>query len=254
MSRVVLFACLMTVALDVPSSRAADDRFETDVFTSGASGYHTYRIPSLLVTPKGALLAICEGRKAGASDAGDIDLVERRGTDGGRTWGEQEVLYEEGGDRRVAIGNPCPVVDRSTGTIWLTFCRDNTDVFVTESTDDGRTWAKPRVITDTVKKPAWGWYATGPGVGIQLRGGPHPGRPLVPCDHGEVIDGRRVTSSHVIYSDDHGRSWKLGGTVDRHTDECQVVELSGGELLINMRNYWGRDGGRPDRGGLRRRP
>jgi sialidase-1 len=251
MSRVVILALVMRVALAASSSRAADGRFEADVFTSGTGGYHTYRIPSLLITPKGALLAICEGRKAGASDDGDIDLVMRRSTDGGRTWGEQEVLYEEGGIRPVTIGNPCPVVDRSTGTIYLTFCRDNTDVFVTESTDDGPTWAAPRAITGAVKKPTWGWYATGPGVGIQTRGGPRPGRLVVPCDHGEVIDGRRVMSSHVIYSDDHGRSWHLGGTVDRHTDECQVVELSGGELLINMRNYWGRDGGRPDRGGMR---
>ena len=57
--------------------------------------------------------------------------------------------------------------------------------------------------------------------------------------------------SHVFFSDDHGTTWSLGGTVDRHTDECQVVELADGELLINMRNYWGRDGGRPDRGGMR---
>jgi sialidase-1 len=102
-----------------------------------------------------------------------------------------------------------------------------------------------------VKKPTWGWYATGPGVGVQMRGGPHPGRLVVPCDHDEEIAGRRVKFSHVIFSDDHGRSWHLGGTVDLHTDECQVVEPSGGELLINMRNYWGRDGGRPERGGMR---
>jgi sialidase-1 len=221
------------------------------VFTSGTGGYHTYRIPSLLVTPKGTLLAFCEGRKTSASDDGDIDLLLRRSSDGGRTWGDLELVHEEGGTRPVTIGNPCPVVDRSTGTIWLAFCRNNTDVFVTSTTDDGRTWAAPRAITESVKEPTWGWYATGPGVGIQMKGGPHPGRLVIPCDHGETVAGRRVMSSHVIYSDDHGRSWRLGGTVDRHTDECQVVELPGGELLINMRNYWGRDGGRPERGNMR---
>jgi sialidase-1 len=229
----------------------ASDRFSIDVFASGANGYHTFRIPALLATPSGSLLAFCEGRKTSASDAGDIDLVLRRSRDGGRTWGALELVYEEGGARPVTIGNPCPVMDRATGTIWLNFCRDNTDVLVTSSTDDGRTWAAPRVITKTVKKPAWGWYATGPGVGIQMKGGPHPGRLVIPCDHGEVIDGRRMMFSHVFFSDDHGRSWRLGGTVDRHTDECQVVELVGGALLINMRNYWGRDGGRPERGGMR---
>jgi hypothetical protein len=55
----------------------------------------------------------------------------------------------------------------------------------------------------------------------------------------------------VFFSDDHGKTWSLGGTVDRHTNQCQVVELADGALLINMRNYWGRDGGRPDRSGRR---
>lgn len=251
MFRAALIAWLLASVAGPSTSQAVDDRISTDVFTSGTGGYHTYRIPSLLVTPKGTLLAFCEGRKTSASDDGDIDLLLRRSSDGGRTWGDAELVHEEGGTRPVTIGNPCPVVDRSTGTIWLAFCRNNTDVFVTSSTDDGRTWAAPRAITEAVKEPTWGWYATGPGVGIQMKGGPHPGRLVIPCDHGETVAGSRVMSSHVIYSDDHGRSWRLGGTVDRHTDECQVVELPGGELLINMRNYWGRDGGRPERGNMR---
>lgn len=236
---------------DDGGSWAADVRFATDVFTSGEGGYQTYRIPSLLVSPKGALLAFCEGRKTGASDDGDIDLVMRRSDDGGRSWGPTSLVYEEGGSARVTIGNPCPVVDARTGTIWLTFCRNNDDVLVTSSRDDGRTWAAPRTITQEVKKPGWGWYATGPGVGVQLAHGGLAGRLVIPCDHREPVEGKQVMFSHVFFSDDHGLSWSLGGTVDRHTDECQVVELADGELLINMRNYWGSEGGRPDRGGMR---
>ncbi len=232
-------------------SRAADGRLTTDVFTSGVGGYHTYRIPSLLVTPRGALLAFCEGRKTGSSDHGDIDLLMRRSDDGGRTWGPMTLVYEEGGTKKLTIGNPCPVVDMENGTIWLTFCRDNDDVLVTSSRDDGRTWAIPRTITAAVKKPGWSWYATGPGVGIQMSRGPHAGRLVIPCDHREAVDGKPVMFSHVFFSDDHGKSWTLGGSVDQHTDECQVVELPDGELLINMRNYWGRDGGRPTLGGRR---
>jgi sialidase-1 len=104
-----------------------------------------------------------------------------------------------------------------------------------------------RRLARDVKPAHWGWYATGPGVGIQLQGGAHGGRLIIPCDHGENIDGRRVMLSHVFFSDDHGSSWRLGGTVDRHTDECQLAELDDGSLMINMRNYWGRDGNRPDR-------
>jgi sialidase-1 len=242
--------CLGNVQ-DARVSGATDDRLTTDVFTSGVGGYHTYRIPSLLVTPGGALLAFCEGRKTGPADHGDIDLLLRRSDDGGRSWGPTTLVYEEGGTRPVTIGNPCPVVDATTGTVWLTFCRNNEDVLVTSSRDDGRTWAAPRTITGAVKATGWTWYATGPGVGIRLARGDHAGRLVIPCDHREAVDGRPVMFSHVFFSDDHGATWSLGGTVGRHTDECQVVELASGELLINMRNYWGRDGGRPDRGGRR---
>ena len=232
-------------------SRADNGRFTTDMFTSGAGGYHTYRIPSLLVTPKGALLAFCEGRKTSTSDAGDIDLLMRRSDDGGRTWGPTTLVHEEGGTTPITIGNPCALVNATTGIIWLAFCRNNDDVLVTSSTDEGRTWATPRTITGTVKKPGWTWYATGPGVGIQLVRGPHAGRLVVPCDHRESVVGKPAMFSHVLFSDDHGQTWTLGGTVAQHTDECQIVELATGELLINMRNYWDRDGGRPDRGGRR---
>jgi sialidase-1 len=249
--RVSALALVLGGVSGLESSRAADDRFTTDVFKSGTGGYHTYRIPSLLVTPRGTLLAFCEGRKTGASDNGDIDIVMRRSDDGGRTWGATTLVHEDGGTQPIAIGNPCPVVDSTTGTIWLTFCRNNDDVLVTSSQDDGRTWTEPRTITGAVKKPGWGWYATGPGIGIQLASGPHAGRLVIPCDHREAIDGKPVMFSHVFFSDDHGKTWSLGGTVDRHTDECQVVELADGDLLINMRNYWGRDGGRPERGGMR---
>ncbi|MFO0952350.1 MAG: sialidase family protein [Isosphaeraceae bacterium] len=249
MSRLLCLATLVVVGFS--PTRANEAPFRTDVFTSGEGGYHTYRIPSLIVTQKGTLLAFCEGRKSGRADDGDIDLLLRRSEDGGRTWGPTTLVHEEGGSSPVTIGNPCPVVDASTGTVWLTFCRNNNDVLVTSSNDDGRTWAAPKTITKSVKRPAWGWYATGPGVGIQLARGPHAGRMVIPCDHREPVAGKPVMFSHVFFSDDHGNTWKLGGTVDKHTDECQVVELADGELLINMRNYWGRDGGRPDRGARR---
>lgn len=229
---------------------AAEGPYQTDVFLSGKDGYHTFRIPALIVTPKGTLLAFCEGRKGGRSDHGDIDLVLRRSRDGGTTWGPLELVHEEGGTRKITIGNPCPVVDQSTGTLWLSFCRNNNDVFVTHSTDDGRTWAKPRKITKDVKKPGWTWYATGPGVGIQLERGPHKGRLLIPCDHREKRTGGTMYS-HVFFSDDHGTTWRLGGMLAKHTDECQVVEAADGSLLLNMRSYWWRAAKVKEREGLR---
>ena len=164
------------------------------------------------------------------------------GQDGGTTWGPVQLVYEEGGDRMVTIGNPCPVVDRDTGTIWLPFTRDNDDVFVTSSDDDGLTWAPPRKITDDVKAADWTWYATGPGNGIQLTHPSHRGRLVVPCDHrvGTIADRNQSTRSHVIYSDDHGLTWKRGEATAGAMNECQVVERRDGSLLLNMRSYRGK--------------
>jgi sialidase-1 len=233
-----MFACsLTTIGL-------ADDTSPqmADVFVSGSEGYHTFRIPALLVSQKGTLLAFCEGRKTGRGDHGDLDLVLKRSSDGGKTWGPLELVYEEGGDRTITIGNPCPVVDQDTGVIWLPFCRDNNDVLVTSSNDDGRTWAKPALITKDVKEANWGWYATGPGNGIQLTRGPHKGRLVIPCDHRVTDRGDLKFSgrSHVIYSDDHGKTWKLGGATDFAMNECAVVELTDGTLMLNMRSYRGK--------------
>lgn len=222
-----------------------------DVFVSGQAGYHTYRIPALLTTREGSMLAICEGRKTGRGDHGDLDLVMKRSDDLGETWSDLQLIYEEGGTAKVTIGNPCPVQDQDTGTIWLPFCRNNDDVLMTYSNDNGKTWAKPYDITADTKEKDWDWYATGPGVGIQLTRGKYRGRMVIPCDHREKRDGKWIKLSHVFYSDDHGKSWQLGGSVADHTDECQVVELHDGRLMINMRNYWDRDGGQKELGGKR---
>ncbi len=233
----ILTSCLTTRALAADTSPQL-----IDVFISGSEGYHTFRIPALIVSQKGTLLAFCEGRKTGRGDHGDLDLVLKRSSDGGKTWGPLELVYEQGGGQKITIGNPCPVVDRDTGVIWLPFCRDNHDVLMTSSRDDGRTWAKPTLITKDVKEANWGWYATGPGNGIQLTLGPHKGRLVIPCDHRVADRGDLKFSgrSHVIYSDDHGKSWKLGGATDFGMNECALVELKDGMLMLNMRSYRGK--------------
>lgn len=245
-------ACLFAAAscfavLSISTARSEEPPpFETDVFTSGKEGYHTYRIPALIVTKKGTLLLFCEGRKTGTGDHGDVDLVLKRSADGGKTWGPLELVYEEGSEKKVTIGNPCPVVDQETGVIWLHFCRDNKDVLVTSSADDGKTWSKPKDITKETKKEDWGWYATGPGNGIQLARGKHQGRLVIPCDHRvqqnvkDKEDYNKSGRSHVIYSDDHGKTWKLGGVTDFGMNECAAVELADGSLMLNMRSYRGK--------------
>jgi len=221
-------------------SAAAAPPERVTVFQSGLDGYHTYRIPALVTTPKGTLLAFCEGRKDGPGDHGDVDLVLKRSTDGGAAWLPMQLLHEEGGAEKITIGNPCPVIDRQTGTIWLAFCRDNKDVFMTSSQDDGMTWAAPLDITASVKDAGWDWYATGPGHGIQLERGAKKGRLVFPCDH-RAKEGeggwKERGRSHVIYSDDHGQTWKRGGATGWAMNECEVVERADGSLLLSMRNY-----------------
>lgn len=242
-----LIACFMNhrSATADPGREVAPDQSTpplVDLFVGGEGGYHTYRIPALIVTRRGALLAICEGRKTSRADHGDVDVILRRSMDGGQNWGPIQLIYEEGGDAKTTIGNPCPVIDQQTGVIWLPLTRDNDDVLLVSSTDDGVTWSSPRVITSSVKRADWTWYATGPGNGIQLTRGPHSGRLVIPCDHrvATVSDRRKSTRSHVIFSDDHGTTWQSGGATDFLMNECAVAELTDGTLLLNMRSNRGR--------------
>lgn len=222
---------LLLLAASVPSQ----DVSRTRPFVSGTSGYHTFRIPALLRAADGTVLAFAEGRVNGGGDAGDIDLVLRRSADGGRTWLPLQVVQEEGAE---TIGNPAPVLDRDTGRVWLLFCRNNDRVFETHSDDHGASWSARRELTSTVKRAGWGWYATGPVHGIQLRRGPHAGRLVIPCDHRDPAH-----KSHVVYSDDHGQSWFVGGVVGgtgaMRPNECTAVELTDGRVALNMRDQSG---------------
>ena len=216
---------------------------QTDVFVAGDHGYHTFRIPSIILTPRGTLVAFAEGRHDAAADSGHIDLVARRSTDGGATWSPLQVVGDNGPDAWV---NPCAVVDRRNGTLWLLSTQNRAadteseiiagssragiTVWAMKSDDEGATWSKPIEITSFVKKPEWTWYATGPGVGIQTRAG----RLVIPGNH---ADAAGVHRSHLFYSDDGGRSWTIGAIAAPGTNESQVVELADGRLLHNMRNH-----------------
>lgn len=225
------------------------DAERTVVFQSGADGYHSFRIPAVIRAANGDLVALCEGRKNGGGDAGDIDVVSRRSMDGGRTWGPLQIVWDDGPH---TCGNPCPVVDGATGAIWLPLTHNlghdgekeieesaaegSRTVWMCKSDDHGATWSTPIEITDAVKAKDWTWYATGPGAGIQIQAGPHRGRLVIPCDHREGKSRRR--GSHVIYSDDHGGAWQLGAPAPRgEVNECEVVELADSRLMLNMRNY-----------------
>jgi sialidase-1 len=245
--------CLLPLfsVISLTVARAASEKPTlTDVFQSGADGYRSYRIPSVIVAPKGTVLAFCEGRKFSAGDQTPTDLVLKRSQDGGKTWLPMQIVVP---GVPHAMMDPCPVVDRTTGTIHLAYDRwpdkagdtvdgkvhrktglglDSVTGWFTTSTDDGTTWSEPRNVTATTKMPEWAGFAHGPGVGIQTRSG----RLVVPCNH--YHDNRRC---FVIYSDDRGRTWQLGGQVGPLVSECQAVELADGRLMLNMRSYRGKN-------------
>ena len=216
---------------------------QTDLFIGGQGGYASYRIPALITTTKGTVLAFVEGRKDSAADHGHNEILMRRSLDGGRTWSPVQLVAKDGTN---ALNNPTALVDRETGTVWLALIRTSTqkykndeavakargrisDMWMLRSDDEGATWKGPTDITASVNRPDWNRVVPGPGVGIELRSG----RLMIPCNH--VI--RDVARNHVIYSDDHGKTWRLGGSTEDHTDENQIVELSDGSLLLNIRNY-----------------
>ena len=231
-------------ALTVPAAPPEPQRRE--LFRSGSDGYHTYRIPALLVSRSGTILTFCEGRKDGRGDSGAIDLLLKRSEDGGATWSDQQVVWS---DEANTCGNPCPVVDQRTGRILLLgtwnhgqdegeslhhgTAKDTRRVFLLTSDNDGASWSPPLEITAEAKAADWWWYATGPGVAIQLGQGARRGRIVVPANHSSAANG---FAAHAIYSDDAGKTWHRSNAIAPACNESQVVELADGRLMMNMRS------------------
>jgi len=234
-------ACVLCHGGWAVSSDTPKPRLDQQVlFQKGDKGYALYRIPSLVVTNRGTILALCEGRKNTGGDWDDIDLALRRSVDGGRSWTPIRFIADQGD---LTMGNPCPVVDRTTGTIWLPFCcgstpgRGNAEILLIKSTDEGQTWSEPVNISKMATDRSWPFVGTGPGHGIQLKSG----RLLIPCWADATPRCGEIQTSFCFYSDDHGASWKLGQPLTRNaSDECDVVELVDGRIYLNARSRQGK--------------
>lgn len=226
-------------------------------------GYACFRIPAIVRTTGGTLLAFAEGRVLNCGDAADIDIVLKRSTDGGRTWGPLQVVSEGAGDTH---GNPAPVVDRGTGRVLLaeTYNTGRTDSgncrvpcdrvpHLQYSDDDGLTWSASRGLGAEILPARWNsWYATGPVHGIQLSHGLHTGR-LVFGVNAETWDGSRVTADHaaLVLSDDGGEHWRVGatdswpvaadGSFRQKPSEVTLTERTDGSLLVSGREQDGSD-------------
>jgi len=258
---------LLTVAwIWANTALAAESLFETTcVFAATPNNKPNYRIPAILQAPNGDVLIFAEKRNDGPGDIGDHDIVLKRSRDQGRSWSGEQVVFADEGKvcTDITVG-----LDRSNGKIWIFFLRDKKKFAYFTSTDSGATWQGPVSIHDQVTRPEWdklttpkaeadseadktpngrvaawekGWvqrYGVGPGNAVvQMGSGPHAGRLVVPARHREDTGHGRLRSfAHSFYSDDHGVTWKLGGTIGLNTSECQFVELANGDLRVMSRD------------------
>lgn len=226
------------------------------VFRSGDDGYSTFRIPAVVRAGDGALIAFAEARVASVADDGNVDLVSRRSTDDGRTWGGLQVVADFESN---FIGNPSPMLDSESNRLVLlaTYKNaadkefqilDGTGVETSRehlltSDDDGKSWSTPTDITDSVKRPEWRWYSVGPGHAFQLRTGPNAGRLVAPANH---TDAGRNYGAHLLLSDDGGRTWRIGA-VDTpqggplHPNETTGSQVADGTIVVSARDQDGQD-------------
>ncbi|WP_218932462.1 sialidase family protein [Adhaeretor mobilis] len=220
--------------------------------------YETFRIPALVETSDGKLLAFAEGRVESARDDAVTHVLLRTSADLGNSWSELAVVQADG-DR--TIGNPAPVVDCDTGVIWLFFCKDNREIWLTSSTDNGSTWKEPVNMTQELTRPEHGGFiATGPGHGIQLTHGNRAGRLLVTAygHQNATATNTAGSKSFSLFSDDHGETWQVGESTQEQApglpdgNECMPVELGDGTIYLAIRNNMvnaGRAFARSDDGG-----
>ena len=239
-SRAVVVACALGLSAAADHAVAEGPLLEkTNLFEARTGGYHTYRIPGIVVTRRGTVLAYCEGRRTGRGDWEDIDVFLRRSPDGGRTWEPARKLVDRGSQ---TVNNPLAIVDAATDEVHFLYCTDYARCFVMHSRDDGATFTDPVEITPVFEQFRrdydWNVIATGPGHGIQLRGG----RLVVPVWLSTGGKRHRPSICSVIYSDDHARTWHRGEIVARHGDripnpsETVAVELADGRVMLNFRN------------------
>ena len=249
--------CLPLLLLALSSFAAEPTLTKIQLFTAGEGGYKLYRIPGIVVTSGGTVLAYCEARKYTGSDWDTIDIQIRRSTDGGKTFSAPEIIghvnvpitrstvaieRKQGKETDVTYNNPVAIPGRD-GMVHFLFCIDYMRVFYMRSTDDGKTFSQPVEITAAFDqfRPEYAWrvVATGPGHGIELTSG----RLIVPIwmALGTRGNGHAPSETATVYSDDHGSTWHRGDIAVPDTpgfpspNETTAAQLADGRVMLNVR-------------------
>jgi len=249
--RILFFAPVLVALLSVPAVaqqteklQGAEDFNSTILWTGGVGGYATYRIPGIVSTKRGVLLAYTSARM-GTSDWADIDIVMRRSMDHGKTWTESRRIA---GETQGTTDNPVAIPDYQTGAVHFLYQHNYERAYYMRSDDDGKTFTKPVDITDVFEqfRSEYDWHVIAPGVGhaLQLKNG----RLLVPLwmstgtPTGPNSRAHRPSAVATIYSDDHGKSWKRGAIIVNNSEdipnpsESMALQLADGRVLMSIRN------------------
>ncbi|WP_312339170.1 sialidase family protein [Sphingobacterium sp.] len=242
---------------------------EVNVFVSGEAGYKSYRIPAIVKDKTGQLIAFAEGRVDHAGDFGNVDIVYKTSQDNGKTWGPLHVAVD---NDNLQVGNPAPVVDLldpayPKGRLLLFYNTGNNhegevrkgngmrECWSISSADGGKTWSNPQNITLETHRPNqpsvnaqynfkedWRTYANTPGHALQFDSGKYKGRIYIPANHseGNPKSNGRDYFAHSYYSDDHGKTFKIGASVKfEGSNETMAAQISGTGLYMNSRNQQG---------------
>jgi len=242
----IMFA--MTFGVVAQASNAIQE--STLVFKAGENGIKQFRIPSLVCTRKGTLIAMVDARVDRPGDIpNNVDLAIKRSTDGGKTWLPLQIVADY--NKPTGAADAAMLVDRETGRIWCLYTvgfgvgirqsqpgltGKTCQIHAIFSDDDGLTWSKPRDLSPMIKDPTMKFFGTAPGVGIQLKDGT-----FVFAIYTTSVDSGMVAS--LIYSKDSGQTWsrsKPWGNAKGSpaTTETLMVERLDGRILVNSRNHY----------------
>ena len=212
-----------------------------------------YRIPSLVATTNGTLLAFIMGRFHRTDSTPNIVYL-RRSHDDGNTWEEAIPILVDPTNRTEFGG--APVVDPATGDVLFVFEKSGGHCggcaqWLTRSSDNGKTWTTPQPANVSGSgQPANATWGGALASGIALKNGPHKGRLMVALRHDCACS---KMGSLVVYSDDGGATWRGGDVMQLLPQygggwtECQVAELKNGSVLLTSRNFYGTSSGQGPR-------